>query len=413
MIRVRLITVLIVVLGTGALSLPATASASDNTATAVSCSPSTVTTGGQTACKATVSDTTASANTPTGTVDFSASPGGSIGSCTLDATRSCHVNFTPTAGGDYTVSASYEGTGSFQPSSGTTSVTAVDPTTLTVSCSPSTVPLNSPTECTATLTDPKGGPPPIGAVTFGSSPTAGNFGPPACQSAPGSATCRVTFTPSTAGGYTVTAAYDPCPSSGIGGCDTHHAKSSASTRITATRTPAGGGPGSHGGGSGSLTIPVTNGPPPPGTVKIAPRAKVSKRHFARLQLSCLGGAGSSCTGTVVLTTQIKVKVKVKVLVVSRKGSKKHHGKHKTKTKTKLKTEKKTILVGMVNYGFRAGTSSVLSIKLKKAGVKALGRHRRLRVSAAAGSAARTVTLLGPKHKKKHHKKKHRHHHRKK
>jgi hypothetical protein len=410
MTRARLITLVILAMGTGGLALPAAAWAADNTSTAVSCSPASVTTGAQTTCTATVSDTTA-ANTPTGTVDFSASPGGSINSCTLSAAGSCGVHFKPAAGGDYTVSAAYAGTSSFQPSTGTTSLTAVDPTTLSVSCSPSTVPLNSPTQCTASLTDPDGGPPPAGAVSFGFSPSTGKLSPaPPCQSIPGSATCQLTFTPFAAGGYTVTADYDPCPSSGSGGCDTHHAASSASTHVTSTTTPAGGGPGSHGGGSGGVTIPVTSGPPAPGTVSIGPRAKVSKRHFARVQLSCAGGSGSTCNGTLVLTTQIKVKVKV--VVVSRKRPKKHHGKHKSKPKTKFKTEKKTILVGMVNYSLAAGSSKALSIKLKKGGVKALGRHRRLRVSAAAGSAARTVTLIGPKHKKKHHKKKH-HHHKKK
>jgi hypothetical protein len=398
--RARLIALLIFAFGTSAMALPATASAAfDDTSTTVSCSPASVATGAPTTCKATVSDTTTPSSTPTGTVNFSASPGsGQFDSCTLNASGVCQVNFTPGAGGDYTVSAAYSGDTNFQPSSDTTSVTAVDPTTLTLSCSPSTVSINSSTRCTADLTDPNGGPAPAGKLTFGSAPS-GSFGPVSCQSGTSSAACQVSFTPGTPGHYTVTADYSG---------DTHHAKASASTGVTATTTPAGGGPGSHGGGggggNGTVTINVSPGSPPPGTATVAPRGTVSKRHVARLLLTCKGGAGSRCIGTLVLTTQIKVKVKVPI--VSR-GKRHSHGK-KHRRRFKIEKQTKTILVGLAGYNLAAGSTQAMLLKVKKGALKTLAHHRRLKTLAATASGSRTVTLSGPKPKKKHHKKKHHH-----
>ena len=69
----------------------------------------------------------------------------------------------------------------------------------------------------------------------------------------------MTFTPSVAGGYTLTADYSG---------DSTHGESTGTFRVTATTTPAGGGPGSHGGGGGTVTIVVSAGPPPPGKVTI-------------------------------------------------------------------------------------------------------------------------------------------------
>src|SRR5438552_9558478 len=108
---------------------------------------------------ATVTDTTPGvATTPTGTVSFTNSGGTfSAASCTLSGTgssASCSVTFTPNASGAHTITATYGGDATHDGSSGTTVVTATKhPTTTSVSCTPASVPVGSPTSCTATVTD--------------------------------------------------------------------------------------------------------------------------------------------------------------------------------------------------------------------------------------------------------------------
>jgi hypothetical protein len=104
----------------------------DPTATTVTCSPSSVTTGSVSTCTATVADTASSgATTPTGTVDFTSSPTSgsfsSFGSCTLVATSStgiasCQVTFTPSADGGYTITGTYTGDSTHETASGTASL---------------------------------------------------------------------------------------------------------------------------------------------------------------------------------------------------------------------------------------------------------------------------------------------------
>ena len=103
------------------------------TLTSVSCSPGSVVLGRSTTCTATVSDTSAGmGSTPTGSVSFSSSSGGSFssgGSCMLAATSttgvaSCLVAYTPSAvgSGTHTITASYGGDPTHAKSSGQTTV---------------------------------------------------------------------------------------------------------------------------------------------------------------------------------------------------------------------------------------------------------------------------------------------------
>ena len=408
MIRLRLFGLLALLIGVLAAPTSA-AAATDGTTTAVACSPASPATGTATTCTATVTDTEPTpVSTPGGEVSFSSSPDTgtfpSPAACTLDATGSCQLSFTPTAGGDYTITANYEGDASHAESTGTGPVTAVDPTTTSLSCTPTTVQINSSTACTATLTDKATTPapqPPVGNLSFSAAPTVGSFGPPgACHWDPSSAsaTCDITFTPSVAGGYTLTAGYSG---------DSTHGKSTGTFRLTATTAPAGGGPGSHGGGGGTVTVVISAGAPPPGRVTIASSAKVSRRHAAALALSCAGASGSSCTGALTFTGRAKVKVRVQV-------ESKHHskkGRKGRKTKTKIETKSTTVVVGSLTYGLATSRSRAFTFKLSRGAIKLLAKARggRLKVQVwSGGSVVKTVTLLGPKHKHKRHRKHRKH-----
>jgi hypothetical protein len=404
-----------------ALSAPAFA-ALDPTTTAVSCSPSSVATGTATTCTATVTDTGTTPNAPTGTVTFTPAPstgdfGAGGNTCTLSgsgAAVTCHVTYTPASGGSYSIGAAYGGDPSHNGSSDNGTVSAVDQTTTTLSCTPTVVQISTSTNCTAVLTDTHSKQPPIGEIDFTAAPATGSFGTPSsCLWQPsgsgGSATCQITFTPTNPGGYSLTAQYV--------GDDTHSA-SQGSSKMTATTTPANGGPGTHGGGSTkTVTIGTATGPPPPGRVTVANRAKVVHRH-ANVLLTCVGTRGSSCTGALTLTTKAKVKVRVKTFIkVKVRPHKK--GKHKGKSngltefklKTKIKTKRvtKTILVGTLGFGLAAGSSRTVAVSVSKAAMKLLAKKRgRLRTQALVDGAAVHAVALGGKHKHKKHKK-HKHH----
>lgn len=427
MSRLRLFGSVVLAVGLGVLCLPATAlAASDATSTNLVCSPSSVSTGskttGTTTCTATVTDTESTpVGAPSGPVAFTAAPStgtfSGSGSCTLPsggtgASSLCQMTFTPSAGGNYEISASYSGDGppggpGHEPSSNTGGLTAVDSTTTTLSCSPATVQINSSTQCSATLSDPTAAQPPLGTISFSSSPNTGTFSgsgvclwKPSSSGIGGTATCQVTFTPPVAGPYTLTANY--------GGDSTHGPSSSQPLRLTATTTPAGGGPGSHGGGGGTLTIVISAGPPPRGKITIAPSAKVSRRHAAALALSCAGASGSSCVGALTFTR--KAKVKVRVHIKTKHHSKKGHKGHKRhKTRIKIETRSTTIVVGSLTYSLATRRSQAFTFKLSRAAVKLLAKARggRLKVQVwSAGAVVKTITLQGPKHKK--HKRHHKH-----
>ena len=413
MTRLRVIGLLTLATAAGALGTAAPASAAlDGTTTTVACSPASDATGAASTCTATVTDTEPTPQgTPTGQVEFTAAPSSGTfsggGACTIPVSAtgeavSCQLTFTPSAGGGYTISGAYSGDTTHGASGGSGALTAVDPTTTSFTCTDSTLQIDSSTDCTATLSDASSPQAPGGSVTFSSSPTTGGtFGSPgACSwqasgSGGGSATCEVTFAPTSAGNYTLSAAYSG---------DSSHSASTGTFGLTATTTPANGGPGSHPGTTGTLTVPVSNGPPPPATLAVARNAKVSGKHRAALKLSCSGAAGTSCVGKLTLATVVRVKVKVKTKSTSKgKHSKKHQPKPTTTTKLV------TTIFGSVKYDLAPGRSHTFAVKLSNKGLRLLAGARRgkLKVTAyAANFFTSNVTLLAPKHgKHKKHKKK--------
>ena len=144
-------------------------------------------------------------------------------------------------------------------------VASVDPTSMSLACSPASVSVGAPTTCTATVTPSPWllASTPTGSVSFSASLTTGTsrskggsvgflFGTSgSCSLAPsgnvGKASCQVMFTPLAANSYTITASY--------AGDNSNESSSGQSSPITTT-SPVGsggfGGSGSGGsGGSGS------------------------------------------------------------------------------------------------------------------------------------------------------------------
>lgn len=125
------------VIGSGAaanhsLAVLGTAQPAHPTSTSVSCSPSSLTVAGSSACTVTVSDTSPSgAGTPRGSaaVAISGTSGGSLdrASCLLLAgpgpSASCTVTYTPAGAGSEMIAASYPAGSSFAASQGATTVT--------------------------------------------------------------------------------------------------------------------------------------------------------------------------------------------------------------------------------------------------------------------------------------------------
>ena len=144
--------------------------ANDPTTTSVKCAPSSVPVSQAATCTATVTETSSSATTPTGTVTFSTSSGTGLfspSSCTLNnpsgSSASCSVNYTPARCPCYSwqvspgidvIAASYADA-THAASSGTFSLraTALDETTVALSCSPNPIVINQATTCTVTVTD--------------------------------------------------------------------------------------------------------------------------------------------------------------------------------------------------------------------------------------------------------------------
>ena len=115
---------------------------------------------------------------------------------------------------------------------------AVDATATTMACAPNSVSVSSTSTCSVTVTDtasPAVGTP-TGTISFNASPGAADLGSGgSCTlvagTAAGSASCSVGFTPSAAGGDTVTADY-----LGDAGHRTSHASTSVSATATTTTT---------------------------------------------------------------------------------------------------------------------------------------------------------------------------------
>ena len=180
-------------------------------ATAVSCSPSTLIANQASTCTATVSDTsTISPMTPTGTVTFAKTgPAGSFSSntCTLSS-GSCSVTFTPTATGNVLVTGTYGGDSSHRGSASAAASITVNPrTTSTALVCSSPVVVNQASSCTATVSDTSPGTiiTPTGSVTFSETGPAGAFSSNNCTLS--SDSCSVTFISTTTGTATINGAY--------------------------------------------------------------------------------------------------------------------------------------------------------------------------------------------------------------
>ena len=219
----------------GSFTLAVTAAPRHATTTTVSCSPSPTQVNSTASCTATVTDTNSTPTTPTGVVVFGTNSTGTFAptsaSCTLAAgatvgAASCSVSYTPNVAGHHLINANYTGDSSHTSSIGqfnlaTATVTpTTHPTQTRVSCGPGSVPVNTPTTCTARVMDKSLTPTiPTGTVSFTTNDT-GTFTPSAtCTLTPGPgssmATCTVTFTPTHAGRQLITANY--------GGDSTHSA----------------------------------------------------------------------------------------------------------------------------------------------------------------------------------------------
>jgi len=229
----------------------------DPTATLVKCSPTSFVVGVSTTCTASVSDPGNSANVPTGNVSFSAdvSGSGSFASSTCDllvsgSTASCAVFLTAGSGGEgaITVVGTYSGDSTHGGSNGVATVTATKRTTsISVSCTPLSVPVTGRTTCTATVKDTSPGDKIAlsgGNVTFGASPSgSGAFSPASAHCTPSFGTCSVTFTPGTGsmGTITMTGSYagdaDHSSSSTASGFDLTATGVSTVTGITCFPSP--------------------------------------------------------------------------------------------------------------------------------------------------------------------------------
>jgi len=205
------------------------------TTTTVSCTPDPMSTTDTATCTASVSGS--SSNPPTGVVDFTSSDEStgyfSPDSCDVSS-GSCSASYTDTTPGTYTITASYPGDASNDPSSGSTSLTVASTsqtqtgtqtqagTSTTVACSPDFITTTEYSTCTASVSS-SGQNPPSGNVEFGTSSGTGNFEPSSCDVSSGS--CSVSYDDPTPGSYTITATYSG---------DDYNQGSSGSTGVVVT-----------------------------------------------------------------------------------------------------------------------------------------------------------------------------------
>src|SRR5438552_680135 len=187
---------------------------------------------------ATVADTTTPSSAPTGTVTFTltlGTTGGSLDSntCSLSTVAgvtSCSVTFTGMTAGSGSVTASYGGDASHNPSSGTSNTITVtvptkDDTSTSVACTRSSISVGSTSSCSVTVADttaPENTA--TGSVSLVSSDNSVGTVDASCTLTSGS--CTVTFTGVAAGTATVTATYR--------GDSTHNGSIGTSGSITVT-----------------------------------------------------------------------------------------------------------------------------------------------------------------------------------
>src|SRR2546429_124249 len=199
--------------------------------------------------------------------------------------------------------------------------TSPNTTSTSISCSPPSVAVNQPTQCTATVTDTSPTPAPIiGTVTFSSS-SAGSFTP--------SNTCTLKSTGSSTASCTATISY--APASGTEGTQTitgtydgDHQGRSGTTRLTAPhRTTSTMVTCPKVKGNTVCTVTVTDTPPgtaitPTGTVALS---GTGSGTFTSCNLS---GTGSSATCTTTYTTG-KGKTTIITITATYSGDKDHFG----------------------------------------------------------------------------------------
>src|SRR5207247_4365607 len=145
----------------------------------------------------TVADSSgAGAVTPTGSVSFATNSTGSFSAttCTL-AAGTCSVTYTPTVVGHALITGTYAGDNVHTGSSGTfTLASTIRASATNVTCAPASVPENTASTCTVTVSDASGAGAvtPTGSVSFTTNST-GRSSAPSCPLAAG--TCSDTYTP--------------------------------------------------------------------------------------------------------------------------------------------------------------------------------------------------------------------------
>ncbi len=257
-------------------------------ATAVACRPSDVVVRSSSVCTATVQDTGSHHLTPTGSVRFTSSAGGSFsagGSCTLatkpSGVASCHLSYTPAVvgSGTHKITAAFGGDGGHSGSQAASPITVRPASTATaVGCRPLSTFVAHAARCTATVTDTATGPgstSPTGNVHFTTN-AAGSFGHGgSCTLVPtataGVASCQLPYTPSGvgAGTHKITANY---------GGDPNHAPSHGAALVAV-----------------KALLPK---------VSIASGPLTDVNGLVRITLSC-PAAETFCTGTLSLKTAHK------------------------------------------------------------------------------------------------------------
>ena len=273
------------------------------TQTTVNCTPGAVTVGQASTCTATVTDTSASPSTPSGTVSFASTGQGSFsagGSCALagsGAQASCSVSYTPSASGTPTITASYGGDGTHAGSSGSTTLTGLDPVSAGVSCAPGLVLADMPTTCTVTVTDTSSNPSaPSGAVSFASTGQGTFSGGGSCTLAgsAGQASCSVQYTQAGTGSPVVTASYAGDGTHSLGQASTTVTVYVDPTQASVSCSPDPVAVGTASTCTATVTDTASSPVTPTGTVSFSSTGPGSFSGGGSCTLSANGGPSGSC-----------------------------------------------------------------------------------------------------------------------
>jgi hypothetical protein len=226
-------------------------------------------------------------------------------------------------------------------------VAALDTTSTSVACSPSSLTKGGASTCTATVTDTfyPGAVTPTGTVSFTALPSSGSFGSSnSCllvQSAmAGVASCYVRFMPLAGGSYTVTGGY--------GGDSEHQTSSGQSGSITAARS--------------------TSPPPGRGRASVA-RVSVSGTT-ASVRVSCSGSR--SC----------RLTLRLSVLETLKRG--------KLTAVAASAQRTKIVVVGAVTVTVAAGRSETVKLNLNATGKRLLPKHNPLKAKLTLVQSGKTV-----------------------